>query len=338
VSALQVRPFERSDVAAAADLLAARFAAARMAESAIAPSAYDTSTCRAALAALVENRLAEGALASFAGRPIGFWIGLRNLPAPEAAAAYFGPAHSVGAPLYAHACAAGEDALAVYRALYAFLAERWVAEGFFTHTVGALEVERDVHDAFVTLGFGRHFTCALRGVEPLAEPTRADLEIRTATEADHPDVFELLAEQRAFHARAPMFLPNLSILRPALEAQARWVLSQPRCPTFVAYRDGRALGMMLFAPHTFVSKELRDDATVYLFQGVVRASERGGGVGAALLQHALAWMRADGLTRCALHYLSANPSGSVFWPSHGFRPVEHFLTRTVDARMAWSGR
>ena len=87
-----------------------------------------------------------------------------------------------------------------------------------------------------------------------------------------------------------------------------------------------------------MSSALRDEATVYLLQGVVRESERGGGIGAALLQHALAWMRADGVTRCALHFLSANPSGSVFWPSHGFRPVEHFLTRHVDARMAWSGR
>jgi len=77
---------------------------------------------------------------------------------------------------------------------------------------------------------------------------------------------------------------------------------------------------------------------VYLFQGVVSERARGGGVGAALLQHALAWMRRDGVTRCALHFLAANPSGQPFWTGHGFRPVEHFLTRTVDGRMAWSGR
>jgi len=338
VSAVQVRPFERSDVADAAELLAARFAAAQKAEAAVNPAAHDTAACRVALGALVDNRLAQGAIASFAGRPLGFWIGVRNLPAPEAAMAYFSPPHSVGTPLHAHAVAAGEDALAVYRALYAFLAARWLTDGFLTHSVGALDVERETHDAFVTLGFGRHFTCALRGVEPLAEPTRADLELRRATDAELPDVFALLAEQRAFHARSPMFLPNLAILHAAQEEQARWILAQPRCPTFLAYRDGRALGMTLFAPGAFVSSALRDDATVYLLQGVVRETERGGGIGAALLQHALGWMRGDGVTRCALHYLSANPSGSVFWPGHGFRPVEHFLTRTIDARMAWSIR
>ncbi len=335
---LQVRPFERSDVAAAAELLAARFAAAQKDEAALAPGAADTESCRAALAALLESRLAQGALASSAGRPVGYWIGVRNLPAPDAAPAYFSPPYSVGTPLHGHALAAGENALEVYRALYAFLAERWVAEGFLVHSFGALDVERDVHDAAVSLGFGRHFTAALRGVEPLAEPTRSDLDIVRATEGELPDVLGLLAEQRAFHARAPMFLPDLRVLHEAQEGLARWALAQPRCPTFVAYRDGRPLGMTLFAPSSFVSAALRDDATVYLFQGVVSERERGGGVGAALLQHAFSWMRADGVTRCALHFLTANPSGPAFWTGHGFRPVEHFLSRTIDPRMAWSGR
>jgi GNAT superfamily N-acetyltransferase len=198
--------------------------------------------------------------------------------------------------------------------------------------------ERELHDAWVALGFGRSFSLAFRGVEPLAEPTRSDLEIRQATEKELPEVFALLAEQRAFHARAPMFLPDLRILHEPQEGLVRSLLGQPRCPTFVAYRDGRALGMQLFAPLSFISWPLRDDATVYLFQGVVSERERGAKVGAALLQHSLAWMRRENVRRCGLHYLSANPSGVPFWTSHGFRPAEHFLHRTVDARMAWSAR
>jgi GNAT superfamily N-acetyltransferase len=152
-------------------------------------------------------------------------------------------------------------------------------------------------------------------------------------------VFALLAEQRAFHARAPMFLPDLRILRDAQEAQARWLITQPRCPTFLACRDGRALGMQLFAPAaSYVSWPTRDASTAYLFQGVVRETERGGGVGAALLQHSLAWMRRENLQRCGLHYLSANPLGAVFWTRHGFLPAEHFMHRAVDARIAWSAR
>lgn len=228
--------------------------------------------------------------------------------------------------------------MALYRALYAHLAGDLVADGFLEFGVGVAVGERDAHDAWVSLGFGRNFTLALRGVEPLAEPARTDLEIREAAEKDLPEVFALLAEQRVFHASAPMFLPNLRILHEPQENLVRSLIGQPRCPIFVAWRDGRALGMDLFAPRSFVSWPLRDDATVYLFQAVVSERERGSGVGAALLQHALAWMRRESVRRCGLHYLSANPSGAVFWTRHGFRPAEHFLHRAVDARMAWSFR
>jgi GNAT superfamily N-acetyltransferase len=338
VTRVQVREFAPADLDPAARLLAARFARVRARSAHVNAAASDTAECRAALEGLLAAKLASAAVATWAGEPIGFAIASRSVAAPDSAQSYFNPAGSVGIPLYGHAVSGDEDPLAVYRALYAFLAARWVADGFLAHGIGVLVEERDAHDAWVTLGFGRHFTAALRGVEPLAEPTRADLEIREAGEKELPEVFALLAEQRAFHASSPMFLPDLRILHDAQGAMARGLITQPRCPTFVAYLDGRALGMQHFAPAGFLSWPIRDDTTVYLFQGIVRASERGGGVGAALLQHAFAWMRREGVTRCGLHYLAANPSGPPFWTHHGFRAAEHFLHRTVDARIAWSLR
>ena len=335
---VSVRDFSAADLDAASRLLAARFARAR--EQAADPwnTPHDTAACRAALASLQSGKLVRGAVATRAGEPIGFLLGQRHLTAPDAAQAYFSPAYSVAVPLHGHAVAAGEDPLGVYGALYAYQASGSVADGFLDHGIGLLAAERDAHEAWVALGFGRSFTCALRGVEPLAQATRDDLEIRQATEKELPDVFALLAEQRAFHASAPMFLPDLRILHEAQEGLARWLIGQPRCPAFIAYRDGSALGMQLFAPVSFVSWPLRDESTVYLFQGVVSARERGGGVGTALLQHSLAWMRREDVRRCGLHYLSANPSGAPFWTNHGFHAAEHFLHRTVDGRMAWSAR
>ena len=336
---LQVRAFEPADLEPASELLASRFARAR--EQLPEPDfpRTDTAACRASLEALASARQVRGAIATRGAERIGFVLAERSLHAPDSAQAYFSPAFSVAIPLHGHAVAASEDALEVHRALYARLAGELVPEGFLDYGIGVLANEREAHDAFATLGFGRSATLALRGVAPLEAPARSDLEIRQATEKELPDVLSLLAEQRAFHARAPMFLPDLHILREAQEGQARWLLGQPRCPTFIAYRDGRALGMQLFAPSTtFVSWPLRDAATVYLFQGVVRETERGGGVGSALLQHALAWMRRENVRRCGLHYLSANPSGAPFWTRHGFRAAEHFLHRSIDTRMAWSSR
>jgi len=336
---VQVRDLQPADLDVASELLAARFERARKQVADSGFAAPDTDACRAALQAQLSGKHVRGVLATRGSEPVGFLLAQRSTSAPDSVQAYFSPAFSVAIPLAGHAVAANEDPLDLYRALYAKLAGELVADGFLEHGIGVLESERSAHDAWVTLGFGRSFTLALRGVEPLPAPTRTDLEIREATEKDLPDVFALLAEQRAFHARSPMFLPDLRILRDAQEGQARWLLRQPRCPTFLARRGGRAIGMQLFAPAaSYVSWPTRDDSTAYLFQGVVSEVERGGGVGAALLQHALAWMRRENLRRCGLHYLSANPSGAVFWTRHGFRPAEHFLHRTVDARIAWSAR
>lgn len=338
MSRIEVGELAGADLASAARLLSDRFARAGARAAGSDLAAADTDSCRKTLERLAAEKHARGAIARAAGAPVGFLFAQQNLTAPDSALAYFSPAFSVGSPLSGHAVAEGQDPGVVYRALFAFLAADLVRDGFLDFGVGVLAAEREVADAWSALGFGRQFTLALRGVEPLPAPARADLEIREAQEQDLPDVFELLAEQRQFHARAPMFLPDLRILREPQEAMTRALLGQPRCPVFVAWRDGRALGMQLFAPRSFVSWPLRDDATVYLFQGVVRESERGAGVGAALLEHSLAWMRREGVRRCGLHFLSANPSGSVFWPRHGFRPAEHTLHRTVDARMAWSAR
>ena len=82
----------------------------------------------------------------------------------------------------------------------------------------------------------------------------------------------------------------------------------------------------------------RGDAVAYLLQAVVLPAERGGGAGAALLQHALAWLRREGFAGCGLHYLTGNPSGPPFWTRHGFRAAEYHLRRIVDPRIAWSAR
>ncbi len=333
---LQVRDFLPGDLDAAARLLAARFARALGAHADPGSGAPDTAGCRRALESLASARYTRGVVATRGAEPIGFLFAQRVLTPPDSAQAYFNPAFSVASPLHAHAVAADEDPDGVYRALYAGLAGDLVADGFLEHGIGVLEGEREIHEAWVGLGFGRSFSLAFRGVEPLAEATRSDLEIRQATEKELPEVFALLAEQRAFHARPPMFLPDLRILREPQEGMVRSLLGQPRCPTFVAYRAGLALGMQLFAPLAFISWPLRNESTVYLFQGVVSERERGAGVGPALLQHSLAWMRRENVRRCGLHYLSANPSGAPFWTSHGLRPAEHFLHRTIEARMAWS--
>jgi hypothetical protein len=218
-----VREFEAQTCPLRASSSPRRLARLRTVEPRLADAASDPRRCRAALEELLRRPHVGSVVAAWAGEPIGFVLAQANVTALDAPQSYFSPPHSVSTPLGAHACAGSEDPAEVYAALYAALAEQWVVDGFLDHGIGALACEREVHDAFASLGFGRHFALALRGLEPLSEPTRVDLDIREAGEKELDDVFALTAELRAFHARAPMFQANPRMLSHGQEALVRWL-------------------------------------------------------------------------------------------------------------------
>jgi GNAT superfamily N-acetyltransferase len=62
-------------------------------------------------------------------------------------------------------------------------------------------------------------------------------------------------------------------------------------------------------------------ATAYLQTMFVRADERGGGVGAALVSRAHAALDAQRGTVTLLHYAQVNPVSGPFWSRMGYRPL-----------------
>ena len=59
------------------------------------------------------------------------------------------------------------------------------------------------------------------------------------------------------------------------------------------------------------------------------------GVGRALTARTMAWAREAGYDVCMAHFLTASRAAS-FWQGLGFRPVTHWLTRTIDERTTWA--
>ena len=60
-----------------------------------------------------------------------------------------------------------------------YMAARWVAEGFFTHRVALPAGDAEAQEAWVTLGFGRYLTAAVRptdAVVPLVTPRALTIE------------------------------------------------------------------------------------------------------------------------------------------------------------------
>ena len=101
-------------------------------------------------------------LAKIGGKVVGFLIGERQLHPPRGYFSYFFEPYSTAIPYHGHAVAPDADAVAVTRALYGALAEAWVRRGFFIHAVRIPAGDADLQEAWMSLGFGRKATCAVR--------------------------------------------------------------------------------------------------------------------------------------------------------------------------------
>jgi GNAT superfamily N-acetyltransferase len=291
---------------------------------------------------LIEQALAApgayGVFASVDRKPAGFGIMAVQLFAPTHFLAGFFPPRGASFSHAAHASVEGME-YEVYRDMYAALGEHFVAHGYFDHTVNLSAGDRAVQDAFTSLGFGRTMTCAIRGVAPVERAGASRVELHQAAGEDEAVIFELGSELMLHHARAPIFQPYVRETDESSHEMQRGLLTDPDANAhWVAYEDGRAVGMNTFMPPSFLSPMTLPDKTIYLFQGIVTQDARAGGVGSAILSKGVEWARERAYDHIALHFASPNVSGANFWQSSGFVPVEHGMRRHIDERIAWANR
>jgi len=335
--AIEVRNASPKDLAVCADLLASRHRrdSARLAF--LDPGLGTSNGAAGAIESLLSSPRASTCIAERSGKPIGFLLGERQLLDPREFASLFIPPHSISVPVEGHAVAEGEDAVEVYRALYAELAGRWAFEGFFTHRIGIPAGDPAVQEAWLSLGFGRYMTAATRpAANPVANPRPRALSIERASPEDIDDVVALSDELMAWHWTSPMFWPTLHLTDEAAREFNLAGLRAAETPFFIAYEDGRPIAMQSFLRPGFTPPIINREADVYLFEGVVDRGARGGGIGASLLEHTMAWAAGAGFESCTLHFASGNLSGAPFWLAHGFVPVEHTMERTIDSRVTWA--
>ncbi|MBE0608421.1 MAG: GNAT family N-acetyltransferase [Dehalococcoidia bacterium] len=333
---LTVRPVNPADLDAAAALFAARHRRDRERIPHLEPRFEDAAGARELIRPLFENPRARGAIAESGGAVAGFLFGEEMLFAPTDMASLFVPPHSISMPIEGHAVVEEQDATAVYRALYGFLACGWVANGFFIHRCAIPPGDAAMQEAWVSLGFGRYLTAATRPTSPVERRKAAAIEVQRASPEDIDVVVELAECLNRWHWQAPMFWPVLHSTDGATREFNLGQLRSGDLPYFVGYQDGTPAGMQTFLRPGFTPPVVARDGNVYLFEGVVSDDVRGGGVGTELLLHSMDWARNAGYETCTLHFASPNPSGAPFWLGHGFVPVEHTMERRVDARVAWA--
>jgi hypothetical protein len=91
--------------------------------------------------------------------------------------------------------------------MFSSLAEHFVALGFFDFAVSLPASDPESREAWVSLGFGRTMTCAIRGVGPTEKPLATGVELHQASVEDAEVIFTLNEELTLHHARSPIFNP-----------------------------------------------------------------------------------------------------------------------------------
>jgi GNAT superfamily N-acetyltransferase len=341
VSRLTVRTFRPADLDAAAAILAAAHARARAAGPvglSLGERFLSMPACRALLEKIVSSPRANSVVVESGGRVRGYLAGERQLFAPEDFASIYAEPRSAAVLLQGHAVSADIDAGAAYEAMYARVAEDWVAAGFFAHNVSVSALDRTAVDAWVNLGFGRKSVCAVRPTaEVVPDPTPlADISIEEIRGRDDEVLDTFHRRLMMFQTGPPMFWPYTGEADAKVRSVRRDAMLGGQGFAYVARLGGAPLGSLLFVPAVFLSPLLVCERMVYLWEGFVDETRRAAGVGSMLLAHAMSELRNRGIDWCALHYVSGNPRGGRFWPSKGFVAVEATLHRRVDERVAWA--
>ena len=194
MSSIEIVPFQHDHLEDAAVLVATRYRAERGFDKSLPPQFEHADAVLPLLKAYANGQ--AGIVAICERRLIGFLIGLL-ITVREAKTAYV--------PDWGHA-ANSEDRRRTYQAMYANLASRWVADGYYAHAVTLLTHEREVMDTWYSLGFGMAEVDAMRDVSHVKGGT-TEVEIRRAGPEDIDLVLSLRVAVERHLARAPIFIP-----------------------------------------------------------------------------------------------------------------------------------
>ena len=137
--------------------------------------------------------------------------------------------------------------------------------------------------------------------------------IRTMTLSDYDSVYQL------WHSTPGMGLNTIDDSREGIEKYLK------RNPTtsFVAEQDGRIVGVIM-AGH--------DGRRGYIYHTAVLPEYRGHGIAGQLVNHAMAALEKEGISKAALVAFKSNDIGNGFWEHIGFTEREDLVYRNKNTR------
>jgi len=212
----------------------------------------------------------------------------------------------------------------------------FVARGVLAHVVHLPAGDAALAEAWVDLGFGRVHAFAARDLAPLARAAPPDVAVREATREDLAIAERLADEEARFHARAPIWDAYLGDDTAAgTRRELEELIAGPDSAVLLASVDGRDVGMTTVSEPSGGPLFIPDGA-IGIGTTAVFDDARGRGVGAALVDRALAWGREHERRHATLHFSTANATSRPFWTGLGFTPVLWHLMRVLDERLPWA--
>lgn len=326
-SMVRIVPFTGDHIPAAAELVAGRHGAIRATEPSLPERFEDPAECRPKVQELLDRAGSIGAAAVGGDRLVAF---LLTVPRIE---------ELWGRSVWAHLAGHAVDlrtpgGTAWYEDLYAALAGHWVARGCFLHYVMVPAVDDATLARWFGLGFGQVQCHAVR--ELIVDQRGADdpsLEVRRVTIEDHEAVAAVAGVLHPHHADPPVFAVALPERMDELARSHRDDMAAGEGDYWLAYRDGRPVGMQIFYP---AEEDLMVPAdSVELGRAETLPQEQGRGVGSALTARGLLAAREAGARFCITDWRTANFTSGRFWLHRGFRPMVYRLHRAIDPRVAW---
>jgi ribosomal protein S18 acetylase RimI-like enzyme len=220
-----------------------------------------------------------------------------------------------------HSLAAGEST-ELLADVYAAAGAPWVAGGYLTHIV-VVAADGPLPALFFGLGFGQEQVHA-RGPALADEPAEPHgFTVREAGPADIERVLDIVGTISRHQAGAPVWVGLPISTREDMREGWEELLAEDGAVVLLAEREGEALGYIATYPAD-------EPGLAHLPVAGTRTDARGGGIGVALVAHALHRAHRDGFSSIELDWRATNLLASRFWPKRGFVPTHLRLRRDVQ--------
>jgi GNAT superfamily N-acetyltransferase len=147
--------------------------------------------------------------------------------------------------------------------------------------------------------------------------------IRAAGPADEEQVLDLELRLIRFdmHFGGPVWRQATARL---VREEIQGSLARPATWTWLAERNGRAVGLLVAQPPQdagWIAGMTARSPAAYLQTMFIDAQERGTGIGSALVRNLHAKLDAMGIAVTLLHHSQVNPLSAPFWYRMGYRPL-----------------